>query len=207
MPRWLSVVTTALSLTVLLLCISCNMTSLDLCVWYCVHGSQSGSAGHGTYFPTRLQPAIMLAVALVTSPIAAFASSLSSPDPMTGMLVALVVLMLPWPGPTAWAHGPGVPGSHCCQPCQSLELQVQVESLDSTIPVPGQSESLAARPGLEPQAALSRHRYGGRAMDSDWQPDREPEPEARRRRARLATGPQRLQLRPGPRPGRSDCSS
>ena len=32
----------------------------------------------------------MLAVALVTSPIAAFASSLSSTDPVTGMLVALL---------------------------------------------------------------------------------------------------------------------
>ena len=38
----------------------------------------------------RLLPVIMLAVALVTSPIAAFALSLSSPDPVTGMLVALV---------------------------------------------------------------------------------------------------------------------
>ena len=39
---------------------------------------------------TRLLPVVMLAVALVTSQIAAFASSLSSPDPVTGMLVALV---------------------------------------------------------------------------------------------------------------------
>ena len=35
-------------------------------------------------------PAIILAVAHVTSTIAAFGSSLSSPDPVTGMLAALV---------------------------------------------------------------------------------------------------------------------
>ena len=41
---------------------------------------------------TRLQPANMLAVAPVTSPIAAFAWSPSSPDPMTGMQVVPVAL-------------------------------------------------------------------------------------------------------------------
>ena len=42
---------------------------------------------------TRRLPAIMLEVALVTSPIAAFGSSLSSPDPVTGMLAVLVPLV------------------------------------------------------------------------------------------------------------------
>ena len=56
-------------------------------------GCQSWQAGHGTYFPlTRLLPVIMLAVALVTTPIAAFASSLSSPDTVTGMLVTVALV-------------------------------------------------------------------------------------------------------------------
>lgn len=52
MPRWLSVVTTALSLTVLLVCFSLEMTSLRVDRYACM-GCQSGPAGHGTsYFPT-----------------------------------------------------------------------------------------------------------------------------------------------------------
>ena len=100
MPRWLSVVTTALSLAVLLVCFSLEMTSVRVDQYVGI-GGQSGPAGHGTsYFPgrpvmapppcTRRLPAIMLAVALVTSPIAASCSSLSSPNPFTGMLAALV---------------------------------------------------------------------------------------------------------------------
>ena len=81
MTGWLSVFTTAVSLTVLLVCVSLDMTSIDR---YVCMGCQSGPAGHGTYFPVfplpRLVPVVMLAVALVTSPIAAFASSLSGPE-------------------------------------------------------------------------------------------------------------------------------
>ena len=58
MPRWLSasVVTTALSLTVLLICFSLDsdsdMTSVRVDRYVCM-GCQSGQSGHGaTYFPT-----------------------------------------------------------------------------------------------------------------------------------------------------------
>ena len=57
-----------------------------MCSW----GASPGSQVIHTSRLTRLQPAIMLAVALVTSPIAVLASSVSSLDPVTGMLVALV---------------------------------------------------------------------------------------------------------------------
>ena len=55
-PLWLSasVVTTALSLTVLLVCFSLDsdMTSVQV-DWYVCMGCQSGQSGHGaTYFPT-----------------------------------------------------------------------------------------------------------------------------------------------------------
>ena len=52
MPRWLSVVTIALSLTVLLVCFSLDMTSVQVDPYVCM-GCQSGQSGHGaTNFPT-----------------------------------------------------------------------------------------------------------------------------------------------------------
>ena len=62
---------------------------------------------------TRLQPVTILAVAPVTSPMAAFAWSPSSPDPVTGMPAVLVA-----PG-----HG-----SH---PIQTSSDQVYIEILFS----------------------------------------------------------------------------
>ena len=67
--------------------------------WYVCMRCQSGPAGHGTYFPTYKATAchharrLRVAVTLVTSPILAFALSISSPDPVTGMLKALVPLV------------------------------------------------------------------------------------------------------------------
>ena len=46
MPRWLSVVTTALSLTVLLVCFSLDMTSVEVDRYVCM-GCQSGHSWHG----------------------------------------------------------------------------------------------------------------------------------------------------------------
>ena len=107
MPHWLSVLTTALSLTVLLLCTSLDMTSIDQ---YVCMGCQTASPGlqvmAHTSPLTRLEPAIILVVALVTSPIAAFASSPSSPNSGTGMLVVLL------------------PQDHGCQPVQIRRSQV-----------------------------------------------------------------------------------
>ena len=52
MPHWLSVVTTALSLTVLLVCFSLDMTSVRV-DGFVLMGCQSGQSGHGaTYFQT-----------------------------------------------------------------------------------------------------------------------------------------------------------
>ena len=52
MPSWLSVVTTALSLTVLLVCFSLERTSIQIDQYVCM-GCQARQAGHGTsYFPT-----------------------------------------------------------------------------------------------------------------------------------------------------------
>ena len=88
--RWLaaSVVTTALSLTVLFVCFSLDLDTTSVRS-VCMHGV-SVRAGRSWHLRTRRLPAILHAVALVTSPIAAFFSSLSSPDPITGMLEALV---------------------------------------------------------------------------------------------------------------------
>ena len=86
MRRWLSasVVTTALSLTVLLVCFSLDsdsdMTSVQVdrsvCMLQYAWGVSPGSPGvvPHTSQRTRRLPAIMLAVALVTSPIVAFGS-------------------------------------------------------------------------------------------------------------------------------------
>ena len=97
MPRWLSVVTTALSLTALLVCFSFEMTTWQASESICMY-AWGVSPGRPVMAPptsprTRRLPAIKLAVALVTSllsPITAFGSSLSSPDPVTGMLAARV---------------------------------------------------------------------------------------------------------------------
>ena len=79
MRRWLSasVVTTALSLTVLLVCFSLDLDMNSVQVnWYYAWGFSPGSPGMAPHTSqrTRLLPAIMLAVALVTSPIAALGS-------------------------------------------------------------------------------------------------------------------------------------
>ena len=64
--------------------------SIGMYAWGVSPGSL-GMAPNTSQRTTRL-PAIMLAVALVTSPIAAFGSRVSSPNPwpVTGMLEALV---------------------------------------------------------------------------------------------------------------------
>ena len=82
MPRWLaaSVVTTALSLTVLLICFSrrldsdSDMTSVRVDPAVCMHGVSVLAVQAWRHILTRRLPAIVLAVALVTSPIAAFGS-------------------------------------------------------------------------------------------------------------------------------------
>ena len=83
MRRWLSgsVVTTALSLTVLLVCFSLDSDS-DIIgpvfesIGMYARGVSLGSPGMAPHTSQRKRrlPAIMLAVALVTSPIAAFCS-------------------------------------------------------------------------------------------------------------------------------------
>ena len=73
MPRWLSVVTTALTLTARLVCFSLDMTSVRVDRYVGVSPGSPGMAPH-TSQRTRRLPAIMLAVAIVTSPIAAFGS-------------------------------------------------------------------------------------------------------------------------------------
>ena len=91
--RWLSAVISALRLTVHFLCFwfSLDMTNIDPMILMFVWGVRQGSrqAMPHTSPATRLtllwRLPTMLAVCPVTSPIAAFAWSQSSPDAVTGM--------------------------------------------------------------------------------------------------------------------------